>query len=535
MKRTDNIFNSVQSPIVERNTFDLSHSKKLTFQMGELVPTACIEALPGDSFKIDFVNMFRMAPMLAPIMHRVKLRTDYFFVPNRILWSAWEDFITGASTNQAPYIRVGIDMENAIDIGTIADYLGVPTGSYVGCEVELNALPFAAYMKIYDDWYRAATIIPEKLLVPLVSGNNTANWFDIANGQPLRAAWEHDYFTSALLTTQQGDQVDLPLTFADNIEVMLKDVPFNPGVFVDEDGDPGVVGNISMQNGPVPFARTIRDSATTPMTYDPQGSLVVDVNSEAVKINDLREAFAFQSFLERTLRGGVRYAEQTWSHFRVKSSDARLQRPEFIGRSVQTVSFSEVLATAQDTTVGDEVAVGEMFGHGITTGGGKSLTYHCEEHGFIIGLLSMVPDTGYMQGLAPMWFNRNDRYSYAWPSFAHLGERPVPLRELVAANNNGDFDPNETFGYLPQYAEYKYHPSMVAGEFRDTLDFWHLDRKFDTSVAPPALNEDFISCRPDTRIFAVTDENQDHVWGWIMNQIHVSRMLPRFGTPQLIG
>lgn len=533
MNRKDNIFNSVQATSVERNDFDLSHSKKLTFQMGELVPSACIEALPGDVFNIDFVNMFRLAPMLAPVMHRVKLRTDYFFVPCRIIWSGWEDFITGTEVLAAPYIPLGLEGDVTIPVGSLADYLGVPTGNYTNNPVNINALPFAAYYKIYDDWYRAATIIPEKLITPLIPGNND-NWFAEAAGNPLRCAWEHDYFTSALLTTQQGDQVDLPLTFQDNIPVEVTDTSHNTSAFIIDDGTAAGIGNINMQAGPVPFVRSLFDDEDEKIRYDPRGSLVVDINSDAVSINDLREAFALQAFLERTIRGGERYTEQVYSHFRVKSSDARLQRPEFIGRSVQTVTFSEVLATAQDTTAGEEVAVGEMFGHGITTGGGSRMTYHCEEHGFIIGLISMVPDTGYYQGLSPMWTGRNDRYSYAWPSFAHLGERAITLKELLAVGYADPVNLDTVIGYIPQYSEYKYHPSMVSGEFRDSLDFWHLDRKF-SILSPPELNEDFITCTPSTRIFANTTQEEDHVWGWIMNNIRASRLLPRYGVPQLIG
>lgn len=532
-KRQDNPFMSVQAQPVDSNVFDLSHDVKLSMGFGALVPSTVLEVLPGDTFRIDYVNLFRFMPLVAPVMHRVRLMTEVFFVPNRIVWDGWEDFITGVGTPPLwPHITVSTEIEK----NSLFDYMGVPPGDYTQNDVLVSALPFAAYYKIWNDWYRYAPVIDEKGL-PLVAGDNP-DWFGFANSSPLLRAWEHDYFTSALPDTQQGTQVELPLVNQQNIPVEYL-LNGNPVSLVNAATGAVTTASNGVTNlpGPSPFAGSMNVSAV-PQAIDPNGTLVVDVQAEAATINDLREAFALQAFLERTLRGGERYIEQIWSHFHVKSSDARLQRPEFLGRSVQNMTISEVLSTAQSSNdpMTADVPVGQLFGHGISTGGGNGISYTAEEHGFIIFIVSCIPETSYQDGLHKM-FSRSDRFEFAWPTFANLGERPITRRELVCHDFAAPTDLDEPFGYIPQYSEYRYMPSRVAGEFRDTLSFWTLGRIMDPDN-PPELNEDFISVRPSeglTRIFAVQDTGENYILGQILNRITVNRKLPRYGVPQLIG
>jgi hypothetical protein len=527
-QRTENPFTSVQAQPVESNVFDLSHDVKLSMGFGDLVPVTCIEVLPGDTFRIDYANLFRFQPLISPVMHRVKLMTEYFFVPNRILWDGWEDFITGVGVPpEWPYIQISGNVEK----NSLFDYLGVPPGSYVNNPVRVSALPFAAYLKIWDDWYRYAPVIPE-VSQDVVSGSNV-DLFGFANNTPLKRAWEHDYFTSALPDTQQGAQVDLPLFNQGILPVTLDTSNNNQPIFrTIVSNDPG--------QGPILAAVSglLEAEFTGAGRIDPNNTLIVDVMAEAATINDLREAFALQAFLERTLRGGERYIEQIWAHFNVKSSDARLQRPEFLGRSVQNMTISEVLSTAQSANDPNlaTVPVGQMAGHGISTGGGSGISFTAEEHGFVIGIVSCIPETAYQDGLHRMFF-RQDRYDYAWPSFASLGERPILRKELICHDFPAPTDLDAVFGYIPQYSEYRYHPSRVCGDFRDDLSFWTLSRIFDPEN-PPELNEQFISVRADAglrRIFAVNSEQQNYILGQILNKITVKRRLPRFGVPQLVG
>lgn len=527
MKRKDNVFSQVFTPPIEQNRFDLSHDKKLTCNMGELIPVTCLEVLPGDEFNISFVNMFRCLPLVSPVMHKIKIYTEYFFVPNRILWDGWEDFITGVNNPNHPFVRI----DDVIDKGTVADYLGIPPGDYSDKFLNVNMLQLAAYYKIYDEWYRDQNMITEKS-PGVVQGSNTANWLTLLNGQPLRRAWEHDYFTSALPFTQQGStDVEIPLTFENDIPVEYTGASGTPGKFLDADSPhAGLVGDVVTTTGGVVNVSPDTGGAV----YDPNGTLTVDVQSSAATINDLREAFSLQAFLERSIRGGVRYVEQLFSMWKVRSSDARLQRPEFIGRDIQTMVIGEVLATAQSNNdaATAEVPVGQMAGHGISVGGRDGLYFKAEEHGHIIGIISVIPDTAYQDGLARQ-FSKVDRLDYAFPDFAHLGEQEVRLKEIQAAVNNSH-DPEAVFGYMPRYSEYRYEPSRVAGDFRDSLAYWTLGRIFNNPAAPPALNEEFIECNPRFDIFAVTDPDVDHIIGQVINKITVNRKLPRYGVPSTL-
>lgn len=512
-----NLFNTIQLPKVGSNKFDLSHDVKMSFDMGELVPTACIEALPGDSFEINVQNLLRFAPLVSPVMHKVRVTTHYFFVPTRILWPQWEDFITGNADVIAPLLEA--NNEFYFKEGGLGDYLGYPTGPFDQTTI-LSPMPIAAYMKIWDEYYRDQNLQDERFvpLVPSYQGSAYTNVITPANeaSDLYKRAWQHDYFTAALPFAQKGDTVQLPLNTGTVPVTATLDGSFPLAV---EPTTGGVLppGDTVMTAG----GSGLQADGTT-FAINPAGSLEVDIQADAVDINTVRRAFRLQEFFERAARGGTRYIEQIWSNFEQKSSDARLQRPEYIGGSKQNMVISEVLATAETTSAG--VSVGTMAGHGISVGGGNAFRYKCEEHGYIIGIINVQPDTAYQQGLHRQ-FTRFDRLDYAWPTFANIGEQEILNKELYVNAT----EPDGVFGYIPRYAEYKYLPSRVSGEMRSSLDFWHLGRIFADS---PSLNSDFIECNPDTRIFAVED-NVDHIYSHIFNNISVRRKLPRFGTPTI--
>lgn len=507
-----NLFNSVKVAKPNSNLFDLSHDVKLSCNMGNLVPVMVMDCVPGDRVSLSCEALVRLAPMVAPMMHRVDVTVHYFFVPNRLVWDNWENFITNTKVDDAlpapPYITIPEGSWTKL-----CDYMGLPepvAGS--GITEIVSAIPFAAYQLICNEYYRDQNLSPE-LEWQLHDGNcDDVNVFDLQ-----KRCWEHDYFTSCLPFAQKGDAVEIPISG----DVVLKS---GSGANIVRNADrTGAAQTISGKGLAV-------GATTSPLINDPSGSTtpsaVIDPNGQwevqnaDTTINDLRRATRLQEFLEKLARGGSRYIEVIRSMFAVSSSDKRLQRPEYITGVKSPVVISEVLNTTGTT----DAPQGSMAGHGVSVTSGQYGGYFCEEHGYIIGIMSVMPKTAYQQGIPRHFSKLTDPYEYFWPDFANIGEQEVKRREVYAYQATGD----DTFGYVPRYAEYKFINNRVAGDFRNSLDFWHMGRKFAT---PPNLNDAFVKCDPTYRVFAVTDPNVDHLWIECYNKVMARRLMPKYGTP----
>lgn len=507
------IFSQVAGGRTKRSKFDLSHEKKLSFKMGQLIPTYIDEIVPGDKFRVNSEIMLRFAPMIAPVMHRMNVYTHYFFVPNRLIWEQWESFITGGRDGTElpipPRLNMDDTRKDSFVKGRLGDYLGLPvidSTDTITDTTTVSALPFRAYLEIYNNYYRDPNLTVD---VPFSKGSGgvPADDYDVLTNIRLRS-WEKDYFTSALPWAQRGDESLMPLR---------QDLT-QPQVVYDQDGNP--ITDYSDGTGLFPsngdgILRNQSDNTggTTQAT--------IGINNIGVNINDLRKSVRLQEWLERSARGGHRYIEQILAHFGVRSSDQRLQRPEYLGGGKQPVVISEVLNTTQQETVPQ----GTMSGHGIAVGGSNQFKRHFEEHGFVIGITSVIPKTAYQQGIHRMW-SRQDKFDYYWPEFAQIGEQEVNNQELFY---NGTTSEPGTFGYQARYAEYKYGCSTVHGDFRDNLNFWHLGRFFNN---PPALNSAFTNATVSDRIFAVQD-GTDYLWAQIYNNVSAIRPMPYFNNPTL--
>ena len=467
--------------------------------------------------------MVRFAPLIAPVMHQINVYTHYFFVPNRLTWDGWEQFITGGELGAAdrPWPHLSIDF-GTVATGSLHDYLGLPTSVDVGsggATTELvSALPYAAYQLIWDEYYRDENLQATSF-TPLVDGLNTNLYSTLRN-----RAWSKDYFTSALPWTQKGPEAMLPLGTQAPIVAKLP--------------NPSQTQTVNLSTGGVLASGSL--NSVSGNLSDLTNDLYIDLNdthytdlsqASASSIIELRRAFRLQEWLEKNARGGSRYTESMLVHFGVKSSDARLQRPEYLGGFKSPVSISEVLQTsASNSDVQSfDTPQGNMAGHGISVGGGKPISHYAEEHGYIIGIQSVLPQPAYQQGI-PKHFLRQDKFDYFWPEFQHIGEQAILQKELLIGGNNVGND--ETFGYTPRYAEYKFINSTVHGDYKSSLEFWHLGRKF---AEGPLLNSDFIEMDNDEikRIFAVEDDTIDNLWCHVFNSISAKRKMAVYGSPKM--
>ena len=538
-----NIFNSVKLKRPRRNVFNLSYESKLTVNAGELVPIMCKPVVPGDKFRVNTEMLVRLAPLVAPMMHRVNVFTHYFFVPNRLVWNQWEDFITkgvdGTDTPAFPTLKLPSTVDTAnghrfFGDGSLWDYLGLPSLNQIGnatfqtqspngvkapAGYEVSALPFRDYLLIYNEYYRDQNLTNE------IEFSRDGGSIDAITTNPLlmlrRRAWEKDYFTSALPWVQRGPEVTVPVSGAGgSMDVELKSNAADQYFVSSSNSRP--TGKLEVVNG-VLFANH-ESSGTSVGAYLSPTNFQVNVDEMGVSINDLRTSNALQRWFERNARSGSRYIEQILSHFGVRSSDARLQRPQFLGGGRVPVSVSEVLQTSSTDETSPQA---NMAGHGISASVNHGFTRYFEEHGYIIGIMSVMPRTGYQQGV-PRDFRKFDNMDFYFPEFAHLGEQEIKNEELYLSQY--DADNSATFGYTPRYAEYKYSLNEAHGDFRGNMAFWHLNRIF---TEKPNLNTTFVECNPSNRVFATAETSDDKYWIQLYQDVKALRLMPKYGTPML--
>lgn len=540
---------------ISRSRFDRSSTVKTSFNVGDLVPFYIDEVLPGDTFDVSCAKVVRMQPMITPPMDDLFLDTYFFFVPNRLVWEHWTNLMgENDSTSWYPSVEYNVPQllapSEGWNIGTIADYFGIPTG--VG-GISVSALPFRAYAKIVNDWFRDENLVDPVVLTTgdsnMTGSNADGLQFYEAGGKPFIAAKYHDYFTSCLPSPQKGEPVTIPVA---NVTVPI-DVPVKTsetvltGLGVNE---PAMV----LQNGPMllnnngylTFAGSTLSIKQDP-DVDPVRTIggtnepLMPVNLRAIgnatgsgfatSINELRMAFQMQKLLERDARGGTRYIEMIKSHFGVTSPDARLQRSEYLGGNRIRINVNQIVQ--QSATASGSTPQGNPVGLSVTHDNSDSFTRSFTEHGFIIGLMvARYPHT-YQQGIERFW-SRKTRFDYYFPVFANIGEQPVLNKEIFATGTPSD---DKAFGFQEAWADYRYKPSRVSGEMRSaaqtSLDVWHFA---DDYAELPTLSPDWIKENKANvdRVLAIQSKVSNQLWADIVVNNRTSRPMPLYSVPGLI-
>ena len=536
---------------IARSTFRRDHSVKLSFNVGDVIPFYVDEVLPGDTFQVKTSMVARLQTLLTPMMDNLYLDPYFYFVPNRIVWQHWRELM-GENTQSAwiPSVEYSVPQVTAPSggwsIGSIADYMGIPTGV---ANLSVNALPFRAYALIMNEWFRDENL-SDPLNIPVddatLAGSNGTNYITdvVKGGMPFRAAKFHDYFTSALPAPQKGPDVTIPVSSGANLPVVALNtqVP-TPGTetlrMVQQTYNSNKFGpyvGVAGSGASSEFRLEVKETAPSPnsvfLPVTPSNLWAIDDGSvSAATINQLRMAFQIQKLYEKDARGGTRYIEILKSHFGVTSPDARLQRPEYLGGNRIPVNINQVVQSSATQSSG--TPLGDTAAFSVTTDVHGDFIKSFVEHGFVIGIMVARYDHTYQQGLERFW-SRRDRLDYYFPVFANIGEQPILNKEIYAQGTAQD---NEVFGYQEAWADYRYKPSRVAGEMRSkaptSLDVWHLADEY---TQLPKLSDAWI--REDKtnvdRVLAVTSAVSNQMFADLYIQCKATRPMPMYSIPGLI-
>ena len=528
----------------------LDHPHFTTTDFGKIIPILVEDVVPGDVFKCRTAAEIKLFPTLAPMKQGIEVRIDYFFVPNRLLWNDWQDFITGGEDGTSEPVKPFTEpSDQDTSIGSLWDYMGLPCTIPAGARgnetdlipdssIAVDSMPFRAYNLIFQEFYRDQNLEEEDPILK-TGGHDRTSYTLRYRG------FKKDYFTSALPWTQRGPQVTIPIAG----EAPVSGTAFDPGAagYTSRNTEyKDVNGNITSANNPAYLGTDgVMRTADAGGEYKTQfhthplnlQERDLDVEGTAdlseatgITINELRRLNSVQKWLERNARAGGRYIEQILSHFGVRTPDYRLDRPEYIGGAKQIIGMAEILQTSETASSPQGSRAGVGFGNMLAS----SKRYRILEHGWIMGLMSIIPAQNIYADGFQRKFTRLSKFDYYFPEFQNLGEQSIKQKEIFGYAMSGAPLPDSDFGYTPRYAEYRYHPGVVTGLMRTSMAYWHMARLFNIY---PRLNENFVdteaSIEDFDRLFPTDESLGDRFVVYMQHYDRMKRPMQKNPNPSL--